>query len=262
MVRLAYVHWNATEAAERADRLRALGHEVFVHHEKGQSPAKALRGAEERFDAVLIDLARLPSHGVEVAAYVRNKKATATMPVVFVAGDPAKTEAALARVPATKAVAFSRLQATLRSLRAVTPPVRTATATPSAGYSGTPLAKKLGIGDGDVVVAPGAPKDLRTLLEPIPAGAELRTRFAAPFDVALLFCRSTAELDDRLPPAHDALGDGLLWVCWPKKSSGVPTDLTEDVVRKVAIDRGLVDTKVCAVDATWSGLRLSRRRRS
>lgn len=129
-----------------------------------------------------------------------------------------------------------------------------------AGYSGTPLPKKLGIRDGARVVAPNAPKHLRELLQPFPAGAVLVPRFTAPFDVALLFCLSSADLDELLPPAQKALGDGLLWVCWPKKTSGVPTDLTEDVVRKVALARGLVDTKVCAVDATWSGLRLSKRR--
>jgi hypothetical protein len=131
-----------------------------------------------------------------------------------------------------------------------------------AGYSGTPLPKKLGIAAGRRVLLVGAPAGF--VLEPLPDGVDLRrepggrARRAAgePYDVVLAFCRDRAILLDRFEPLSRRLTPaGALWICWPKKSSGVATDLTENVVRDVGLDAGLVDVKVAAVDATWSGLR-------
>ncbi|MFL5870273.1 MAG: DUF3052 domain-containing protein [Solirubrobacterales bacterium] len=126
-----------------------------------------------------------------------------------------------------------------------------------AGYSGTPLVRKLGIGEGDVVAVRGAPPAFDALLGDLPEGARIKRRATRPADVVIAFFTSRA----RLAGACRGLGqtihpDGALWVAWPKKASGVPTDVTEDVVREVALPLGLVDNKVCAIDDTWSGLRL------
>jgi len=127
----------------------------------------------------------------------------------------------------------------------------------SAGYSGTPLAKKLGIKEGSRVAAVGAPDGFPALLEPLPDGVALRDRLRGPLDVIVFFTKDRAELAKRLPALTKALDPaGGLWVSWPKQSSGVPTDMTEQVVRGVALPTGLVDNKVCAIDETWSGLRL------
>jgi hypothetical protein len=127
----------------------------------------------------------------------------------------------------------------------------------AAGYSGTPLAKKLGIREGSRVAAVNAPADFPALLEPMPDGVVLRDRLRGPLDVIVFFTRSGAELSRRLPALSLALDPaGGLWIAWPKRSSGVETDMTEDVVRDVALPTGLVDNKVCAIDETWSGLRL------
>lgn len=127
------------------------------------------------------------------------------------------------------------------------------------GYSGTPLAKKLGIKPGSrlgVLQAPDA-----FVIHDLPEGVELRHSARGPLDVIVTFHRDRADLAQRLPVLMRALHvDGGLWVAWPKKASGVPTDITEDVVREVALPTGLVDVKVCAIDATWSGLRLCLRR--
>jgi hypothetical protein len=130
-----------------------------------------------------------------------------------------------------------------------------------AGYSGTPLPAKLGIAAGTRVLLDGAPPGLP--LEPLPAGVTPHRRPGRePYDVVLLFAPGAARLHARWPALAARLTTaGRLWVCWPKKSSGVPTDLTEDVVRGFGLARGLVDVKVCAVDATWSGLAFVRRRK-
>lgn len=125
-----------------------------------------------------------------------------------------------------------------------------------AGYSGTPLAKKLGIKPGARVLAVRAPDDFPGLLDPLPEGARLLKRAGAELDVVVLFACSRSEVERRFAKLAAALAPaGSLWVAWPKKSSGVSTDLAFDVVQGIGLGAGLVDTKICAIDDTWSGLR-------
>jgi hypothetical protein len=124
-----------------------------------------------------------------------------------------------------------------------------------AGYSGTPLVRKLGIREGDDVGLLGAPDGFG--LEDLPAGVRLRRRATGRFDVVVSFHTRRAHVAERLPTLLEVLDpDGGLWIAWPKRASGVATDITEDTVREVALPTGVVDNKVCAVDDTWSGLRL------
>ena len=128
-----------------------------------------------------------------------------------------------------------------------------------AGYSGTPLAKKLGITDSTRLAVLSAPDGFQ--IEALPASVTPRTAARGVSDVIVAFHTSRADLARRLPTLTRALDvDGGLWIAWPKKASGVATDITEDVVREVALPTGLVDVKVCAVDDTWSGLRLCLRK--
>jgi hypothetical protein len=129
----------------------------------------------------------------------------------------------------------------------------------SAGYSGTPLPAKLGIRAGSRVLLDGAPADLA--IDVLPAGVSMHRRAGRePYDVVLLFCRDAARLRGRWPVLVPRLETaGRLWVCWPKKSSGVASDLGENQIREFGLRQGLVDVKVCAVDAIWSGLAFVRR---
>jgi hypothetical protein len=133
----------------------------------------------------------------------------------------------------------------------------------TTGYSGTPLAKKLGIKAGTRVCVSGGPPDYEALLEPWPAGAVKVDRIDAKTDVVHLFEASRARLDKALGATLAKMRpDATIWVSWPKKASKVPTDITEDTIREVAVPMGLVDVKVCAVDEVWSGLKLVIRRES
>jgi hypothetical protein len=128
-----------------------------------------------------------------------------------------------------------------------------------AGYAGTPLPQKLGIQEGHAVAQLGGAH----LALALPTGATLRRdlRGTAPLDVILWFVTTRAELETRLAACRERLAEnGGLWVAWPKRSSGVATDVHEQVIRDVALPTGLVDNKVCAIDETWSGLRLVIRR--
>ena len=125
-----------------------------------------------------------------------------------------------------------------------------------AGYSGTPLPQKLGIREGDVVCVVDDPGTARELISPLPPGAMFGSDPLAA-EVVVLFVTERRTFEEQVDGLGQAVfPDRSLWIAWPKRSSGVATDMTEDVVREVGLPLGLVDNKVCAIDATWSGLRL------
>lgn len=125
-----------------------------------------------------------------------------------------------------------------------------------AGYSGTPLIKKLGIKTGQRVALLGGPPGYRKALEPLPEKVKWTEQLGENLDFIQLFVITQAELKRRFKEAKECLaGDGSLWISWPKKASGVATDLNENAIRKLGLELGLVDVKVCAVDETWSGLK-------
>jgi len=129
-----------------------------------------------------------------------------------------------------------------------------------AGYSGTPLPKKLGIKPGARVALIGAPDDFEETLGTLPEAVRLRRLARGECDVALWFVSSKGAYAQGLHGWARRDDWHALWICWPKKASGVVTDLGEEPVRRLALAAGLVDSKVCAIDATWSGLRFTKRR--
>jgi len=132
-----------------------------------------------------------------------------------------------------------------------------------AGYSGIPLPKKLGIVAGSRIFLSDAPKNYLDLVAPLPEGVRVVRKIDGETDIVHIFSTERARLKSAL---RDSLGklrqDGSIWVSWPKKSSKVPTDITEDTIREVALPMGLVDIKVCAVDEVWSGLKLVLRKKN
>ena len=130
-------------------------------------------------------------------------------------------------------------------------------ATSTVGYSGTPLARKLGIAAGSRVVAVNAPDGYRDWLAPLPAGVRFEARVSAAVDVVHVFADRRAELKKQLDNLRGRIAPATaVWVSWPKKASKLPTDITEDTIRELALPIGFVDVKVCAVSEVWSGLKL------
>ena len=126
-----------------------------------------------------------------------------------------------------------------------------------SGYSGTPLAKKLGIKEGSRLLLVDAPDQYVALLEPLPGGVVFDTQLSEATDIVQIFAVRRDELQQLLASYRAKLKPtGVVWVSWPKKSAKAPTDITEDIIRDVALPMGYVDIKVCAVDAVWSGLKL------
>jgi hypothetical protein len=128
--------------------------------------------------------------------------------------------------------------------------------TKMAGYSSTPLPKKLGIKEQSRIAFVNPPKDFQAYLGPLPDSAQVVKRLTKPLDIILLFVTTERALaNDFAKLAKKLASNGMIWVAWPKKSAGVVTDLSFERVQRIGLDAGLVDVKICAVDETWSGLK-------
>lgn len=130
----------------------------------------------------------------------------------------------------------------------------------TAGYSGTPLVKKLGIKADTVLAILNAPQDFAETLGTLPEGVSVRTTARGQRDLTIWFPKNAKDLKQRIPALAESLGMGSLWIAWPKKASGVVTDLSDAVVRSTALQHNIVDYKVCAIDQTYSGLKFAQRK--
>jgi hypothetical protein len=256
MSQLTLIHWNATEAKERVGQLRRGGFKTESLTPQG---ARSLREAGDHPpQAFVIDLSRLPSQGRAVGIYLRQQRATRLVPLVFVGGDAEKVEAVRKLLPDAVYTDWSQIGADLRrALKA--PPTKPLVPGTMEGYSGTPLVKKLGIRAGSVVLD-RTPAEFERSLGGLPEGVRLSRRLRGRANTILLFVRSRGELAKRFPAAARTLAEGgKLWLVWPKKTSRLAGDLGAAEVRAFGLARNFVDYKICAVDATWSGLLFARR---
>ena len=258
MSRILLVHWNRDEARERATRLRRAGHTVVIHADQGGG-GELRKVRNKPPDALVIDLARLPSHGRAVGVFMRQQKATRQVPLVFVDGEPEKVARIRQELPDAIYTDWRRLRGAIT--KAIKQPTREPVVPDTfAAYAGTPLPKKLGIEANSTVALVGAPKDFRKTLGKLPKDVKVKDQARGTAKVVLLFVKSAAELERRLAAASRAMAKGgSLWIAWPKKTSSVSSDLTQPLVRKIGMSSGLVDYKICAIDETWSGLRFARR---
>lgn len=257
MSRVVVVHWRPEEARAQVRLLRTAGHQVSLYSEQGGVGLRALRNRPP--DVFVIDLDRLPSHGTAVATFLRQQAGTRAVPIVFVGGAPDKVARVRRLLPDATYAAWRGIRSALRraTRRPAGSPVVPGMMQP---YTQTPLAKKLRFDAGSTVVLLGAPADFERTLGALPEGVRLlRTLRGRPTRI-LLFADSLRALAQRFPRAARALADGgALWIAWPKRSSGVPTDLTQAAVRDCGLRAGFVDYKICSIDSTWSGLLFARR---
>jgi hypothetical protein len=251
------IHWNEAEGRERASRLRQAGHDVRVHSD---SRGAGLRNArEEPPDVVVIDLSRSPSTGRDAGVWFRGAKATRAVPIVFVGGEDATAARVRSLLPDATFTDWRRVRGALR--KALQRPLASP-ASPGvmAGYSGTPLPKKLGIKPAVQVRLIDAPTGFERVLGALPPGARVSRRGRGAVRVVLLFCRNATALRKKFEAASRLVEPrGVLWIVWPKKTSALASDLDQAGVRAYGLGRAWVDYKICAVDETWSGLAFARR---
>ena len=252
------VHWNEEEAPERAARLERLGYEV-----EATVPGTSIGIRELSANppaAFVIDLSRLPSHGREVARAVRQSKGLRTVPILFLDGRPEKVAQAEDEFPDASFSPWGEAATALEEAISHPPADPVVPVSTSGPHSGVPLASKLGIKPGSTVVLLAPPEGFEQTLGELPEGAVLRRRNRGAREITLWFERSAAALRKRIGAVAEAVGEGMLWVAWPKGSSAIETDLSEGEVRATGLAAGLVDSKICAIDEDWSGLRFTRRR--
>lgn len=258
MQRVRLIHWNAGESRQRAAGLRAAGYQVLAR-QVDAGFMKSLRASPPA--AVVVDLGRMPAQGRDVGMMIRNSKSTRHLPLVFVNGDPDKAAAIRKQLPDAVYTTWGRIGASLQRAIARPPDRPVAPASALAGYSGTPLPKKLGIKGGSTVALVEAPEGFERTLGAIPPGAVLRRGARGKVDLTIWFVRSKRDLSRRLAGVIRRMGPGGLWIAWPKKTSPLAGDLSQNDVRRSGLDAGLVDYKIAAIDGDWSGLKFSVRRK-
>ena len=232
-----------------------------IGREPVTGPEDLKRIARQPPRAVVIDLDRAPARGRDIALALRQRVATRRIPIVFVASDRAVFTRLKALPLETMHAGPEDVVTALASALAMPPSGVAPAPSATAGYSGTPLPRKLGIKPGMRVVLVKPPDGFAGILEPLPPDVLLRTTNRGARDVTLWFTRSRRELERGMTRMTQNLGDGRLWIVWPKKTSPLAADHTGEDVRRVGLAAGLVDFKVCAVDEDWSGLAFVRRRR-
>ena len=259
MQRIRLIHWNAAEAGERAAQLRAVGYEVDGEPLDG---AGLRRLRDDPPDVMVIDLSRRPSQGRDVGLTLRKYVATRRVPLVYAGGAGDVVARLREHLPDAVYTSWEEVGGALEQAIAHPPEDPVVPKSVFDVYAGTPLPKKLGIKAGSIVATIDAPPGFEGTLGELPDGAVVRRRDSPgvePADLTLWFVRSREELERRVREVGASMGRDGLWIIWPKKSSGVASDLSQVVVRQVGLASGLVDYKVCSVDATWSGLRFTRR---
>jgi CheY-like chemotaxis protein len=260
MRRILLVHRNKNEAAGRIELLEAAGYDVLHEARVGPGTLRSIR--DDPPAAIVVDLSRSPSEGRDFGLAVRHHKATRRVPLVFVGGEAEKVACLRALLPDAVYTPWTRIRSSLR--RAIAHPPKDPVAARSllAGYEGTPLPKKLGIKRGSSVALAGAPAGFEEKLGRLPEGATMRRQVRGTSDLIIWFTKSRRDLERRIDRMGEAIADGgSLWIAWPKRASGVRTDITQNDVRAVGLASGLVDYKICSIDDTWSGLRFARRKR-
>jgi hypothetical protein len=256
--RIVLIHWNESEGHERLEGLAREGFRTKLHAEGGSAALRRYRSSPP--DAFVIDITRLPAQGRDVGIWLRQQGALRHLPLVFVGGMPAQAKKVQVVLPDATFCDWHDIAHAIRGVmkRPIERPVVPGT---MAGYSGTPLIKKLGIKPDSTVALLGAPESFDQTLGELPDGVQVRRRAQGRSGRVLLFARSAKDLSRRVDAAARAVAEGgALWLIWPKKSSGVVSDLDQGVIRKYGLDRGFVDYKICAVDEVWSGLLFTRRR--
>ncbi len=257
MKRIQLIHWNAAESARRANELRSLNY-VVASELPGPDALREMKASPP--DAVIIDLSRIPTRGRDTALAIRASKKLRSVPLIFVDGDARKVARFKEQVPDATYTEWNQMRLALAKALASPPTEGAKPQSVLAGYSGTPLPKKLGIKPGAIIALADAPPEFETTLGELDRNVQLRRQWKGKRDLTIWFVKSCKDLERGIERMAVLSETGGLWIAWPKLTSGQATDLRESIVRETGLAAGLVDFKICAMDATWSGLRFVKRK--
>ncbi len=257
MKRIRYIHWNADEAAERAGRFDAAKYDVRYAVPSGPALFRELK--ETQPDAIAIDLSRLPSQGRDVGLTVRKTASTRHIPLLYIGGEPEKVEPIRRLLPDAVYSTWDSIDQALQEALTHPPDDPVVPDSVFDGYAGTPLPKKLGIRAKSRILLLDAPQNFERTLGTLPKGARLLAEINGEPDIIICFTASREKLNQRIKQLSSYAEQASLWLAWPKKASGMNSDLSQPIVRQAGLSAGLVDYKICSIDTTWSGLLFTRR---
>jgi hypothetical protein len=251
------VSWDKTNLAFRISTLKDGGLDVIFGIPRDRTFFRSVEVEDP--DAIVIDLARSPSQGRDIAVNFRSRKSTRAIPIVFVGGGDS-INAIKALLPDAT---FSEWESAVKDIHETCSHPLNDPVVPGsifAAYSGVPLAKKLGIRSGSSILVIHAPAEFEKLLGAIPEGVKFCRDALANCDVLLWFIRSQADLHKEIVPMSSRPDFKSMWMLWPKKTSKLASDLTQQIIRETGLSHGLVDYKICSLDDTWSGLCFAKRK--
>jgi hypothetical protein len=259
MGRIRLVCWKEELAAERARALKKAGLDVDA---SPFNPAGTITRLKEDPSAVmLIDLDRLPSHGLAVAIMLRTSKSMRHLPIVFAGGVEEKLARVRAEVPDAIFADWAKAAEAVKKALKNAPAILAQPVPPMQRYAGSPLAKKLDLKAGVKAALIGAEEGFVELLGDLPEGVELQGRITGQTKLVLWFVRSSHEIAAAFELASARMPVGCnVWIIYPKKAGRYRVDFNQNDIRLTGIEAGLVDYKICAVDADWSGMKFARRK--
>jgi hypothetical protein len=256
MDKLRLICWNAEEAKNHVSALTEAGYQVDYSLVNNNSLRQIWVDPP---DAIIIDLSRLPSQGRDLGVTFRRRKATRLVPLIFAGGKEDKVARVKSLLPDATFTEWQSIGDTIASAILHPPENPVIPNSVMAAYAGTPLPKKLGIKPGSKVGLFAAPSDIGNLLGELPEKASLHKEQAAKYDLTLWFVRTLDDLTQNIDKMYPMAGGDGLWILWPKRSTK-KTGLSQTVVRKTAMDAGLVDYKIASFDPKWSGLRFTHKK--
>ena len=259
MPQVVLIHWNKAAAELRIAQLNNAGIPVFLENFNGPATLRTWR--EKQPIAIIIDLSRLPSQGRDIALAVRHYKTTRFIPLVFVDGQPEKLKQIQNLLPDATYTTWDRIDLALKQAIDHPPDDPVIPRSLLEGYSGTPLVKKLGIKANSQLVVLNRPVKFEEELKNIPKNVSIKYKLDCNEELIIWFTKYKRDIevgiDSLIQTMHQK---GSLWIAWPKKSSGVVSDLTQNIVRQIGLTKGLVDYKICSINSIWSALKFARRK--
>jgi len=258
--RILYFHWNKEEAVINVSKIKLNGYVTELGILNSQADFKTIR--IDPPNIFVIDLSRLPSHGREVAVGLRSYKSTKQIPLIFVDGAKEKVEKVKQVLPDSIYCSWKNLKAGIKKAESIDVEKLIPKKNIMQAYWNTPIFQKLGIKENSTVGLIDPPKKIKEILGELPQGVKLVKNPKKQSELFLLFALFMGGLESNFEEMNRQLSEkGSVWILWPKKTSGIESDLSQNEVRNYGLARGFVDYKVCSFDETWSGLKFCRRKK-
>ena len=257
-MKIKLIHWDKDLCEEKIRLLKSIGHQVGSESKLDKETFKRIK--EYPPDVFLIDLTRLPSHGKEIAVGLRQIKSTRNIPIIFTEGEKEKIEKIRELLPDAIYSSWKNIRSALKKASEQRNVEKVIPLSMMERYSNSSLVKKLGIKENSKVALINPPKNFKETLGNLPENVKLIKAMKQGIDIIIWFTRSRKEFDLDFFNVLKYVDKNRLWIATIKKSSGIFTDINQNIVRNICLINGLVDFKVCAIDDTWSGLLLTKRK--